>query len=73
MVARSVCTVVIGGKKSQDFPMVDMVFQGIVLGLLLWNILFKDAGDILRNGAFQDVIFVDDINGVRFYSCCVNN
>ena len=36
--------VVISGSKSQDLIMKDMIFQGIVLGPMLWNIVFSDAG-----------------------------
>ena len=53
--------------------MSEMVFQGTVLGPLLWNIFFKDAGDIIRNFDFKDLIFGDGVNGVRLYPNCVQN
>ena len=62
---------VAGGKTSQLFPMSDMVFQGTVLRPLLWNIFFKDAGEVIRACGFKDVVFADDINGMRFYPKCV--
>ena len=46
--------------------MSDMIFQGTVLGPLLWNIFFKDAGSIIRGEGFKDLVFADDINGMRF-------
>ena len=38
--------IVISGAKSQDLIMKDMIFQGTVLGPMLWNIFFSDAGRI---------------------------
>ena len=52
--------VVTRGKKLLIFFMSNMVFQGTVLRPLLWNIFFKDTGDILRNFGFIDVAFADE-------------
>ena len=54
---RTAC-VVAGGKKSELFAMSEMVFQGTVLGPLLWNIFFKDAGDIIREAAFKPLFLL---------------
>ena len=52
---------------SQACPLKNMVFQGTMLGPLLWNVSFKDIGTILHEHSFQDLIFADDLNGMRLY------
>lgn len=59
--------VIVNGQRSCPLFLNNMVFQGTVLGPLLWNIFFKDAGAILREDAFLDILFADDINGLRVY------
>ena len=59
--------IICGGKSSNIFPMMNMVFQGTVLGPLSWNIFFREAGQVIRSNGFIDVEFADDVNGLRFY------
>ena len=40
---RRTAQVVVGGEMSHEFPLADMVFQGTVLGPVLWNVFYADA------------------------------
>ena len=59
--------VVVSGTQSCELIMKDMIFQGTVLGPLLWNIFFSDAGQTLRGDGFTDMVVADDLTGMRFY------
>lgn len=60
--------IILSGTKSVEFFMENMVFQGTVFGVLLWNIFFESAGRIIREDGFLDVVFADDLNGMRSYA-----
>ena len=65
--------IILSGTKSDEIFMENMVFQGTVLGPLLWNIFFEGAGKVIRDNGFLDIIFADDLNGMRsFPSHCCN-
>ena len=59
--------VAIGGEFSSETPLKDMVFQGTVLGPLLWLIFFQDASRAIIEAFFQDIVFADDLNAYRIY------
>ena len=59
--------VVVGGAKSNFISMCNMVYQGTVLGPMLWNIFFRDAGEVIRSMRFQDIVYADDLNAFQFY------
>ena len=59
--------VVIGGSMSQPIFMRDMVYQGTVLGPLLWNIFFKDASDALRIAGFSEMSYANNLSGSLEY------
>ena len=39
---------------------------------MLWNIFFKDVGNVMREQHFEDVTFADDSNGMRSYLASTN-
>ena len=58
--------VIVGGEKSKCFFLQDMVYQGTVLGPILWNLFFGDAQIAIRMLKFIETIFADDLNA---YQC----
>ena len=46
----------------------DMVFQGTVWGPPFWNCYFEDARVPIIISGFQEIIFVDDLNGFKSYT-----
>ena len=64
--------VVVGGKLSKDMTLTDMVYQGTVLGPLLWNLFFGDAKLPIRLARFIEIIFADELNAYRFFKNKVN-
>ena len=57
--------IIVGGEKLVDI-MKNMIFQGTVLGPLLWNVFFRDIQYILTASNFLDVTFATDLNAM----CC---
>ena len=55
------------GKSSNAMHMSDMVWQGSVLGPLLWNIFYSDVADSVHSASAIDIIFADDLNCFREY------
>ena len=47
--------VVVGGNNSAGVSSQNMVYQGIVLGPVLWNALFADAAEAVRCADFTEV------------------
>ena len=45
----------------------DMVFQGIVLGPILWNLFFGDARVAIEAAKFLEIIYADDLNAFRIF------
>ena len=46
----------------------DMVFQGTVLGPLLWNVYYGDSSVAVRATSFIEAVFADDLNCWRIFS-----
>ena len=44
-----------------------MVFQGTVLGPILWNVMYEDSRLPLVQQNFTDVVYADDLNGFKEY------
>ncbi len=66
--------VVIGGVCSAPYVLENMVYQGTVLGPLLWNIFFADVSDaILADDEFVDTKFADDLSVSKEYALEVDN
>ena len=59
--------IVISGSKSKSILMRNMVYQGTVFGLMLWNIFFKDASDAIRTAGFEDISYADDLNAYKIH------
>eukprot|EP00973_Karenia_brevis_P037090 5113302-Karenia_brevis.AAC.1 len=47
-------------------PMSDMVYQGTVLGPVLWNTFFGSVYRPIREFGFDALVFADDLNAFRF-------
>ena len=45
-----------------------MVFQGIVWGPMLWNLLFGDTAPAVHVVNFVKVIYADNLNAYRVYN-----
>ena len=65
--------VVVGGSKSHEFTLQNMVFQGTVWGPLLWNVFYEDASTAIRLNDFVELGFADDLNAFRTYESNVGN
>ena len=51
----------------------DMVYQGIVLGPLLWNILSEDAAKAIRLNEFCEIVFADDLKAYKAFTPTTGN
>ena len=65
--------VVVGGEKSEAFFLSNMIFQGTVLGPMLWNLFFGDAREAVRFGKVIEIIFLDDLNASRSFCRSTKN
>ena len=54
--------VVVAGSSSDEFEISDMVYQGTVLGPLLWNTFFADVAVPATANGEREIIFADDLN-----------
>ena len=50
-----------------------MVFQGTVLGPILWNIFYSDVRYPMRKMRFTETIFADDLNASKEFDNHVPN
>ena len=57
--------VVVEGAMSMIHPLTDSVFQGTVLGPLLWNLHFNDARHPCNRLSYVDTTYADDMNMSR--------
>ena len=65
--------VVVGGTQSETFQLSDMVYQGTVLGPILWNLFFGDAHFAIRLAKFTEMMFADDLQAYRSFKQTVPN
>ena len=65
--------VVVGCKQSEAMQLQDMIFQGTVLGPMLWNLFYEDARHALRECFFKEIVYADALNGFRFFSQALSN
>ena len=59
-----IAQVCVDGSFSDSFSLHNMVFQGTVLGPLLWNICYADSSVAVQACSFTEAVFADDLN------CC---
>ena len=59
--------VVVGGQKSEDFDLADMVFQGTVWGPPLWNTFYEDARKAINEMMYTEIVYADDLNAFRLF------
>ena len=59
--------VLVGGAKSGDMVLENMVYQGTVLGPELWNLFFADAAPSIRAAEYEEIIYADDLNAFRLF------
>ncbi len=45
----------------------NIVFQGTVVGPMLWSVFYEDASRAMRSKAFIEIVFADDLNAFRKY------
>ena len=62
-----VANVVVGGQSSKHMNLMNMVFQGTVLGPLLWNLFFNDAKIPIGLARYIEIIFADDLTAYRMF------
>ena len=66
-------SVVVGGEKSNEFVMSNMVYQGTVWGPPLWNVFFADAPLSLSALGFENAVFADDLNSFKAFPQCASD
>ena len=57
--------VIVEGEASDDFEIANTVFQGTVLGPLLWNVFFSDVQVPASSTGGQESVFADDLDASR--------
>ena len=65
--------VVVGGSKSHEFTLQNIVFTGTVWGPMLWNVFYRDASTAIRMKDFIEIVFADDLNAFRTCESRVGN
>ena len=68
-----VARVVVGGETSDEIPVRDMVYQGTVLGPILWNVFYEDARRAVEERLFTEVVYADDLNAYRVFKASAPN
>ena len=59
--------VVVSSTKSSAMCLSNIVYQGTVLGPVLWNVFFEDARLPINECLFTEVVFADDLNAYRVF------
>ena len=54
--------VVVCGEKPSPVMLIDLIFQGSVLGRTLWNLFYADGVRPVEKKGFTESIFADDLN-----------
>ena len=54
-----------GGTRSAELTLKDMLFQGTVWGPQLWNTFFKDVQRPIKRKGFTEVVYADDCNAFK--------
>ena len=64
---------VVEGVYSDPMPLKNMVWQGSVLGPLLWNTFYGDARKPLNTAGATEIDFADDLNGFGVFPAAMQN
>lgn len=59
--------VVVSGCRSEDFVIENSVYQGTVLGCVLWNVFFADVIGAARLHGGSEIMFADDLNIFKIF------
>ena len=59
--------VCVNGKMSNELEMSNMIFQGTVLGPILWNLFFANAQNAVTDMNFESIVYADDLNSFKYY------
>ena len=65
--------VVVGGEHSDALALLNMEYQGTVLGPLLWNIFYEDARSAITEMSFTEIAYADDLNSYRVFGNGMEN
>ena len=65
--------VTVAGALSDAFELANMVFQGTVLGPMLWNSFFSDIAFAAASGGGEGRLFADGLNVFKKYALNVTN
>ena len=65
--------VAVGGKFSMDMNIINMVYQGTVLGPPLWNVFYADAALAVNMIEFFEIVFANDLNCFKDFGLHVPN
>jgi hypothetical protein len=65
--------VVVGGEVSKPMSLINMIFQGTVLGPSLWNLFYGDAKTAIREYLFSEIVYADDLNSYRVFAGTTSN
>ena len=63
----------VDGVLSQPFLLLDMVFQGTVLGPPFWNVFYGDAELAVASAGFTECVFADDLNSWKEFEGVATN
>ena len=60
-------TVIVSGEHSCSTLLKDMIFQGTVLGPVLWNVFYEDSRIAINKAGFIEIIYADDLNAFKTF------
>ena len=63
----------VGGQFSRDMVIRDIVYQGTIIGPLLWNVFYEDAAMAIRVHEFCEIVFADDLNAYKAFELTTAN
>ena len=62
-----IATVLVQGHESDEFQILNQIFQGTVLGPSLWNLFFEDIDEAICTDDFSSEKFADDLTASKLY------
>jgi len=65
--------VVVGGATSDATPLINMVYQGTVIGPDLWNLFFEDSRRPINDCFYTEIVYADDLNAYRVFPSDMDN